>query len=135
MKSDSKIRIKLLLIAMVFVGVLAFFGYMIWEKPKTITYTSAIKIVDVNNKEDIAKYEKYKNPYAYKEKENNQFTLKYHDYIYPLKPIDSTLILTSEKYDEIVEGNDYWFKIKFYTPDNSGIGIVKKVYTDDPARK
>jgi len=81
MKSDSKIRIKLLLIAMVFVGVLAFFGYMIWEKPKTITYTSAIKIVDVNNKEDIAKYEKYKNPYEYKEKENNQFTLKYHDYI------------------------------------------------------
>ncbi|WP_346892830.1 hypothetical protein [Clostridium sp. UBA871] len=56
MKSDSKIRIKLLLIAMVFVGVLAFFGYMIWGKPKTITYTSAIKIVDVNNKEDIAKY-------------------------------------------------------------------------------
>ncbi len=34
MKSDSKIRIKLLLIAMVFVGVLAFFGENQKQQPK-----------------------------------------------------------------------------------------------------
>lgn len=135
MKSSSKDRIKLSVIAFFFLlGILAI-GYMIWgNSPTTGMYTGMVKIISVDNTEDINRYKKYKTSYAYKVNESDEFLLKYTTYDIN-HTINSTLTLTSEQYNELVEGEYYWFKIKLSKPNDISDGIIESIYTDSPTQK
>lgn len=135
MKSSTKDRIKLSVIAFFFLLVLLSIGYAIWGNPPvTGMYTGMVKIVNIDNAEDINRYEKYKTPYAYKLNENNKPLLKYITYDIN-KPINTTLTLTNEQYNELVEGEYYWFKIKLSKPNDMSNGIIKSIYTESPTQK
>lgn len=131
MNSSSKDRIKLLIITVTFLSALLVFGYMTFINPVVATYMPGIKIV---NHDDIDIYEKRKTNYAYKVNENDEFLVKYN-YYKDGEFVVNTLSLTNEQYDELVEGEYYWFKVKFRGSKDSDIGIIKKIYTDNPRGK
>ncbi len=134
MKSASKDRIKLSLIAMVLFLVLFGVWYLIWGNTKiTGMYSSMTKVISVDNVESITRYEKDKTEYAYKVKEDDKLSLKYISYD-ENGPIVNTFILTNEQYNQLDDGEYYWFKIKF-TSDDCRNGTVKQVFTDNPIRR
>ncbi len=132
MNSSSKKRIKLLLIVVVFLLVLIGMVYVLWgSSSKTVgMYTSRVKIVNEDNLESINKYGKYTAPYAYKVKEKDKSFL---NYTYCNNEKNITLTLTNEQYDDLVEGNYYWFNIKFSDPGNDhSEGTLRNIYTHNP---
>jgi hypothetical protein len=133
MKSSSKDRIKLLLILIVFLLVLTVMGYMIFN-PKVTGMTASAKIVKVDNAQQIEFYKEYTKPYAIKVKENNKFYLKYYSYGNNVS-YESKFDLTTDQFNKLVEGTDYWFDIKFSKRGDKTKGIIKKIYTENPMRQ
>lgn len=136
MNSNTRDRIKVFIIGGILLLCLAAILYAAFGNPKTSTmmYTREVKIIYKDDTEAIRKCEQYKTVYAHKETEGDKFLLKYTDYEYPEKHIENTIILTKKQYDEIQEGNYYYFKIKI-PRDESKEWILKKIYDESPVQK
>ena len=130
MKSSTKDRLKLLIIFGFLLLIISVFIYFTFINPVVATYLAETKLVDMKNEEDINMYKKYKTCYSYKVNENDKFLLKYNYYIGE-ELVTEAFTLTSDQYDELIEGEYYWLKVKD-SDDDEKLGIVKKVYTNNP---
>ena len=130
MKSSTKDRLKLLIIFGFLLLIISVFVYFTFINPVVATYLPGTKLVDMKSEEDINMYKKYKTSYLYKVNQNDKFLLKYNQYIGE-ELVTETFILTSDQYDELIEGEYYWLKVKD-SDDDEKLGIVKKVYTNNP---
>ncbi len=130
MKSSPKDRVKLLLTVFVCLFVLIGIVYVLWSGSSITTgmYTSRVKIINEDNVDAINKYGKYTAPYAYKVKDKSFLNYTYCD-----NEKTIALTLTNEQYDDLVEGNYYWFNIKFPDSDNNhSEGTIRNIYTHNP---
>ncbi|WP_017414905.1 hypothetical protein [Clostridium tunisiense] len=135
MRAVSRDRFKLLFISIALLAGLFIIGNLAFGKAKiTGMYTSGTKVVKVDDTEAINRSKKYNTPYAHKVKENDKFYLKYFAFEGG-QPKNGTFTMTSEQYEELVEGKEYWFNIEFDKPDDDGSGKVKTVYKEDPMKK
>jgi hypothetical protein len=135
MKSNSKDRMVVSLIAVVFFVTVCGLGYMLFGKHNpTGMFTSYTRIVKVDNLQQIELYKKYTTVYAIKIQENNKFFLEYHGYESNV-PYENKFDLTADQYNKIVEGNDYWFQVKYSKTGSETDGSIKKIYTEDPMRR
>jgi hypothetical protein len=134
MKPSSKDRITVSIILVVFLLVLSFIGYVIFGNPKSSGMTTShTNIVKVDNIQQIELYKKSNDTYAIKVQENNKLYLKYYSFPNNV-PYESKYDLTIEQYNKIVEGDDYWFEVDYFKKGDSSKGIIKEVYTENPAR-
>lgn len=138
MKPNSKDRIKLLLIIIVFLFALSvvgyMFGYAFYPNKKTSgECTGATQIVSTENVQVIERNKKYNEWYAIKAQENDKYYLKFYKSdtgVYRECKYD----ITMEQYNKLIEGNTYWFSIKYSKLDDDTNGIIKQVYTDNPMK-
>lgn len=135
MRAVSRDRFKLLFISIALLAGLFVIGNLAFGKGKiTGVYTSGTKVVKIDDIETINRSKKYNTPYAHKVKENDKFYLKYFSFEYS-QPKECVYTMTSEQYEELVEGKEYWFNIEFDKPDDDSSGKVKKVYKEDPMKR
>lgn len=128
MKSNTKDRIKVIIGASILLIGLLFIGYIVFGKPMlTGEYTPMLKIVAVDNVEEVSECEKYGTPYAYRIKDGDNYTLEY--------PNEGTYKLTENQYNELKESDYYCFKIKFSKINDTSNGTVKSVYTEHPIQR
>lgn len=132
MKPSSKNRMTVSIILIVFLMVLSAIGYTIFGKPKdTRMLTVSTKIVKVDNIKQIELCKKYNYTYAIKVQENDKFYLKYYSYENNV-PYDSKFDLTTDQYNKLVEGDEYWFDVDFSKAGDKTTGTTKKIYTENP---
>lgn len=135
MRAVSRDRFKLLFISIALLVGLFVIGNLAFGKGKiTGMYTSGTKVVKIDDTEAINMSKKYSTPYAHKVKENDKFYLKYFG-LENGQPKNGTFTMTSEQYEELVEGKEYWFNIQYDNPDDDSLGKVKTVYKEDPIKK
>ncbi len=132
MKSSTKDRIKLLIISGFLLLIISVFVYFTFANPVVATYLAETKLVDMKNEEDINMYKKYKTCYSYKVNENDKFLLKYNYYTSE-EFVTETFTLTSDQYDELIEGEYYWLKVK--DSDDENLGVIKKIFTNNPCAR
>lgn len=132
MNPSSKDRMTVLIILVVFLLVLSVMGYGIFGKPKVAaSYIPFTTIVKADNLQQIERYKKYSTPYAIKVQGNNVFYLKYYDYENSV-PNESKFELTADQYNKLVEGEQYWFYVKYSKTGDRSSGSIKTVYTEKP---
>ena len=135
MKPTSKDRMLVSLIVVVFLLTVCGTGYVIFGKPKVAgAITGSTKMVKIDNLQQIELYKKYITSYAIKVQENNKFYLEYHSYENSV-PYESKFDLTADQYKELVEGKDYWFKVKYSKIGDKTYGNIKMIYTENPVRE
>lgn len=135
MRAVSRDRFKLLFISIALLAGLFVIGNLAFGKGKiTGMYTSGTKVVKIDDTEAINRSKKYNTPYAHKVKENDKFYLKYFGF-QGGQPKNGTFTMTSEQYEELVEGKEYWFDILYDNPDDDSLGKVKKVYKEDVMKR
>ncbi|WP_291573859.1 hypothetical protein [Clostridium sp. UBA4548] len=135
MRAVSRDRFKLLFISIALLAGLFIIGNLAFGKSKaTGMYTSGVKVVKVDDTEAINMSKKYGTAYAHKVKENDKLYLKYFG-LENGQPKNGTFTMTSEQYEELVEGKEYWFNIQYDNPDDDSLGKVKTVYKEDPMKK
>jgi hypothetical protein len=135
MRAAFKERSVVMLWIVIFILVVAWVGYLAFGKPKvTGEITTGVEIVKTENVQQIEMYKKYLISYAFKAQDNNKFYLKYYTYD-NMTPVDERkLDLTREQYNKLLEGNKYWFEVKYSKKDDRS-GSIKEIFTDDPARR
>ncbi len=134
MRASFKERSFVLLWLVTFVLVVSSLAYMAFAKPKSSgMLTSGVRIVEKDNLEQIELYKKYQS-YAFKVKDNNKFYLRYYS-MENKAPVESKFELTSEQYNKLVEGNEYWFMVKFSKNGDTNSGTIKEILSENPARR
>jgi hypothetical protein len=137
MKASFKDRSIVILLLLIFILVVSALVYFNFAKPKTTgMLTSSTEIIKLDNLQQIEINKKYGTPYAFKVQDNNKYYLRYFAYENS-KPstTESKYELTKDQYSKLVEGSKYWFMVKFSNADNTRDGIVKDLFTEDPAKR
>ncbi|MBZ9632902.1 hypothetical protein [Clostridium sp. FP1] len=125
MKSNSKDRIVVSIIVIVFLVTISGIAYLTFgpHKVKGI-YTAGTLIVASNDSEQIKICKKNNAAYAIK----GNGVLKYYGLGADISN-ETTLELATEDFNKLVDGKTYWFDIKLKKADDMSIGVIKKVYT------
>ncbi|MEG0775191.1 hypothetical protein [Clostridium sp.] len=138
MKASTKERGMLLAIAIVFLAVIIFGGYFLFGPKKAGSMiTGPIRVIDKNNEEAISTMIRRKDRYVFKLEENGKQYIETHvpdnlgQGIYDV----SKYGIDKSEFDKLEFAKDYFFNVRFYEADNFSTGIVKMVYTEDPARR
>lgn len=118
----------------IFILVVAWVGYLAFGNPKSSGMIASAEVVKADSIEQIEIYKKYHLPYGFKIQEENKFYLNFYTYE-NMTPVDERkLEITREQYNKLVEGNKYWFEVR-YSKKADRTGIIKEIFTDDPARR
>jgi hypothetical protein len=135
LKPSFKEKSAVLIWLLIFVLLVSTLVYFIFAKPKTTgMITSGVQIVKADSVDQIEIYKKYQTPYASKDQDNNKFYMIYYFYE-GNKLVESKLEVTSEQYDKLIEGNKYWFMVKFSKTDDISSGTIKDIFTEDPTKR
>lgn len=137
MRAVSRDRSKLLFISIALLAGLFIIGNLAFGNHRAKSggmYTSAVKIVKVDDTEAINSCKKYSTPYAHRVKEDGKIYLKYFSWLSG-QPSNGIFTMTSEQYEELTEGKLYWFNIDFDKTNDASTGKVKRVYKENPIRR
>lgn len=127
MQSNTKDRVKVIILGSVLLIGIAIIGYMFLGKSGTSeVYTNLVKIVAADDSQEIEECKKYNMSYAFNVKEDDKYFLEYDNGKYKL---------TEEQYNELIEGKAYFFNIKYTSSKNTSSGIVKAIYTENPMQR
>jgi hypothetical protein len=108
--------------------------YYTFGNPKpTGMLTPGVQIVKTENDKQVEIYKQYKTPYAVKIQDSNKFYLKYYGYE-SNKPVESKFEITSQQYNNLIEGKEYWLKVQFTKKNDYTSGTVKEILTEDPVK-
>lgn len=134
MKPNSKDRLKVSLISIVFLLALSAIGYMVCSLilgnlKKSGMYTPMTYIVEADNVQQIEHYKVNSQYYAIKVQENDKFYLKYNS-----RSSETKLDLTSEQFNKLVEDKVYYLKISLSKAGDEANGILQEIFTEDPLR-
>lgn len=122
MKENSKDRVKVTLIILVFLVFVSIIGIGVggalgFIKTKPIgMFTGPVVVVDESDTERIDSIKKH-GSYAFKVKEDNSFYIKYFSKEND-KPIEYKIKLTENEFNSINIGKTYKFDVKFDKKDN-----------------
>jgi hypothetical protein len=131
MKSNSKDRVLVSLMAAIFLVTVFGIGYLLLGKSKvTGLYTTPTVVVESSNSSQIEQYKKYSTVYAVKD----DGYLKYY-WSDGGNPTETILVLEAVEYNKLVQGKTYWFDIDLTISGDLTSGSVKSVYTEDIMRK
>lgn len=127
MQSNTKDRVKVIILGSVLLTGIAIIGYMFLGKSGTAeVYTNLVKIVAADDSQEIEECKKYNMSYALNVKEDDKYFLEYDNGKYKL---------TEEQYNELIVGKAYFFNIKYTSSKNTSSGIVKAIYTENPIQR
>lgn len=131
MKSSSKDRVLVSLIAAIFLVTVFGIGYLLFSKSKVAgLYTTPTVVVESGNSSQIELYKKHSTVYAVKD----EGYLKYY-WSDGGTPTETILVLETVEYNKLVQGKTYWFDIDLTISGDLSSGSVKSVYTEDIMRK
>ena len=131
MKSNSKDRVLVSLIAAIFIVTVFGIGYLFFGKSKVAgLYTTPTVVVESSNSSQIELYKKHNTVYAVKD----EGYLKYY-WSDGGTPTETILVLEAVEYNKLVQGKTYWFDIDLTISGDLTSGAVKSVYTEDIMRK
>jgi len=131
MKSNSKDRVLVSLIAAIFLVTVFGIGYLFFGKSKVSgLYTTPTVVVESSNSSQIELYKKHNTVYAIKD----EGYLKYY-WSDGGTPTETILVLEVVEYNKLVQGKTYWFDIDLTISGDLTSGAVKSVYTEDIMRK
>jgi len=131
MKSNSKDRVLVSLIAAIFLVTVFGIGYLFFGKSKVSgLYTTPTVVVESSNSSQIELYKKHNTVYAVKD----DGYLKYY-WSDGGTPTETILVLEVVEYNKLVQGKTYWFDIDLTISGDLTSGAVKSVYTEDIMRK
>ena len=131
MKSNSKDRVLVSLIAAIFIVTVFGIGYLFFSKSKVAgLYTTPTVVVESSNSSQIELYKKHNTVYAVKD----EGYLKYY-WSDGGTPTETILVLEAVEYNKLVQGKTYWFDIDLTISGDLTSGAVKSVYTEDIMRK
>lgn len=132
MESYTKIRIGVGIVALAAVLIISSFLYGNYQWDKNIRgIASEMELVNLSNKDRIELLENQGYSYAVKAQENGKYYLYLHGMTN--KDVESKISLTKKQYESLEDGKKYWFDIKKYKPYDWTGGVVKNVFTYDPA--
>ncbi|MGV8979966.1 hypothetical protein [Clostridium sp.] len=125
MKSNSKDRIVVSIIAIVFLVTISSIVFLTFGPNKVVEfYTAGTLIVASNDSQQIKICKRSNAVYAIKGKG----VLKYYGLGADISS-ETTLELDTEDFNKLVDGKTYWFDVKLKKADDMSIGVIKKVYT------
>lgn len=131
MKSNSKDRVLVSLIAAIFIVTVFGIGYLFFSKSKVAgLYTTPTVVVESSNSSQIELYKKHNTVYAVKD----EGYLKYY-WSDGGTPTETILVLEAVEYNKLVQGKTYWFDIDLTISGDLTSGAVKSVYTENIMRK
>ena len=131
MKSNSKDRVLVSLIAAIFIVTVFGIGYLFFGKSKVAgLYTTPTVVVESSNSSQIELYKKHNTVYAVKD----EGYLKYY-WSDGGTPTETILVLEAVEYNKLVQGKTYWFDIDLTISGDLTSGAVKSVYTENIMRK
>jgi len=131
MKSNSKDRVLVSLIAAIFLVTVFGIGYLFFGKSKVSgLYTTPTVVVESSNSSQIELYKRHNTVYAIKD----EGYLKYY-WSDGGTPTETILVLEVVEYNKLVQGKTYWFDIDLTISGDLTSGAVKSVYTEDIMRK
>lgn len=136
MRSSLKDRIIIVLIISIGVLVVLAMIYSFNTRYKsTGMLTASIKVITEEDKDEIETLRRRKEGYAFVVKgETEQFLKVYMYSSFKETYSEAKFIVTNKQLEQITVGKPYWFQIKFINPEGeSEDGVVKKVYTSNPA--
>ena len=124
MKSNTKDRINVIVLASVLLTGVVIIGYMFLGKGGSAeVYRDLVKIVAADDLKEIEECKKYNMSYAFNIKEGDEYFLEYDNGKYKL---------TETQHDELVDGKGYFFNIKYTSAKNTSSGKVKEIFTQNP---
>lgn len=131
MKENSKDRIKVTLIILVFLVFVSIIGIGLggalgFIKTKPIgMFTGPVVVVDESDTERIDSLKKY-GPYAFKVKEDDNFYLMHFSWESD-KPVEHKIKLTEKEFDSILIGKVYKFDFKLDKKDDNK-GEIREIH-------
>jgi hypothetical protein len=130
MKSNSKNKLIVAIIVIIFLGTISSISFLILGRDKVRgLYTGGTLIVALNDSQQLEICKRSNSVYAIK----GNGVLKYYGLGTDISN-ETTLEIKTEDFNKLVEGKTYWFDISLKKENDMSTGVIKKVYTESRGR-